>query len=92
MGSVTFTTTALTVSAGTSVKFDNPTNGGGFHILCLGKDQKCAANPDGPAELNASGGVTFNQGDSKSYVFAKAGTYTVTCTVHPNMNVTITVQ
>jgi plastocyanin len=92
MGAVNFTTTSLTVTAGTSVKFDDPANGGAYHVLCLGKDEKCVANPDGPAELNASGGVIFNAGDSKSYVFAKAGTFIVTCTVHPTMNVTITVQ
>jgi plastocyanin len=92
MGAVNFTTTSLTVKVGDSVKFDDPTAGGAFHVLCFGKNEKCTANPDGPAELNVSGGVTFNAGDSKSYTFTKAGTYTVTCTVHPNMDVTITVQ
>jgi plastocyanin len=92
MGAVNFTTTSLTVKAGDTVKFDDPASGGAYHVLCFGKDEKCAANPDGPAELNAPNGVIFNAGDSKSYTFAKAGTYQVTCTVHPNMNVTITVQ
>ncbi|HEV2237623.1 MAG TPA: plastocyanin/azurin family copper-binding protein [Ktedonobacterales bacterium] len=92
MASVNFATTSLTVKAGDSVKFDDPSGGGAYHVLCFGKDEKCAANADGPAELNASGGVIFNAGDSHSYTFAKAGTYEVTCTVHPNMNVTITVQ
>jgi plastocyanin len=53
---------------------------------------KAVANPNGPAELNTAGGVTFNGGDTKSYTFATAGTYEVTCTIHPDMNVTITVQ
>jgi plastocyanin len=92
MASVTFATTSLTVKAGDSVKFDDPTGSGSYHVLCFGKNEKCAANADGPAELNASGGVVFNQGDTKSYTFAKAGTYEITCTVHPNMDVTITVQ
>ena len=92
MGATTFTQTSLTVKAGTAVKFDDPAAGGAYHILCFGTGQKCVANPDGPAELNTSGGVTFNAGDSKTYTFDKPGTYTVTCTVHPNMDVTITVQ
>jgi plastocyanin len=92
MGAVNFTTTSLTVKAGDTVKFDDPAGSGAYHVLCFGKDEKCVANPDGPAELNASGGVIFNAGDTKSFVFAKAGTFEVTCTVHPSMNVTITVQ
>jgi plastocyanin len=92
MGAVTFVQTALTVKVGDTVKFDDPSSSGAFHVLCFGTAQKCVANPDGPAELNTSGGVTFNAGDSKSYTFTKAGSYVVTCTVHPNMDVTITVQ
>ncbi len=92
MGSVNFTQSSLTVKAGTAVKFDDPTAGGAYHILCFGQNQKCVANADGPAELNTSGGVIFNAGDSKTYTFDKAGTYIVTCTVHPNMDITITVQ
>lgn len=92
MASSTFVQSAITVKAGTSVKFNDPSATGGFHILCLGQDQVCKSNPQGPADLNTSAGVTFNQGDSKSYTFQTAGSYVVTCTVHPSMNVTITVQ
>ena len=93
MASVSFVQSSCTIKAGGQVTFVDPTGTGGFHILCLGDNQTCAANANGPADLNTSGGVTFNAGDpSKSYTFATAGTYIVTCTVHPNMNVTITVQ
>lgn len=92
MAASSFVQSSCTVKAGTSVNFVDPQGTGGFHLLCLGAHQQCVSNPDGPAELNVSGGVTFNQGDSHSYVFAKPGTYTVTCTVHPAMDITITVQ
>ena len=92
MASSTFVQSAITVKAGTAVKFNDPQATGGFHILCLGTNQACKTDANGPSELNVSGGVTFNQGDSKSYVFQNPGTYTVTCTVHPNMDVKITVQ
>jgi plastocyanin len=93
MGSVNFVQQTCTIKAGSQVTFVDPASTGGYHVLCLGKDQNCVSNANGPAALNTSGGVVFNQGDPpKSYTFATAGTYTVTCTVHTNMNVTITVQ
>ena len=92
MGPTTFVQTSVTAQVGKPVQFADPQGTGGFHILCLGHNQTCKSNPDGPAELNTPAGVTFNQGDTKSFTFTKAGTYEVTCTVHPNMNVTITVQ
>jgi plastocyanin len=92
MASSSFVQSTCTVHAGASVNFVDPQGTGGYHLLCLGAHQQCTSNPDGPAELNVSGGVVFNQGDSHSYVFAKPGTYTVTCTVHPGMDVNITVQ
>lgn len=91
MASVNFVQHTCTIKAGDQVTFVDPSTGG-YHVLCFGKDQTCTANPNGPAELNASSGVTFSQGDPpKSFTFATAGTYEVTCTVHPNMNVIITV-
>ena len=93
MASVTFVQTTCTIKAGDAVKFVDPAGTGNFHLLCFGNNQQCTPNPDGPTGLNASGGVTFNAGDApKSYAFTKPGTYEVTCTVHPHMNVTITVQ
>ncbi len=92
MASVSFVQSSLTVKAGDTVKFADPSSTGAYHVLCYGHNQTCVSNANGPAELNASGGVVFNGGDTKSYVFTTAGTYEVTCTVHANMNVTITVQ
>ncbi|GAC1448519.1 MAG: hypothetical protein PVSMB4_05780 [Ktedonobacterales bacterium] len=92
MASVDFVQHSISVKAGDTVKFVDPSGTGNLHILCFGQNEQCKSNPDGPAELNASSGVQFNAGDPpKSFTFTKAGTYEVTCTIHQNMNVTITV-
>jgi plastocyanin len=83
---------AITVKAGDTVHFVNPASTGGTHVLCLGKDQTCSKGAAGPDKF-ADPGVTTNPGDpSLDVVFPTAGTYEITCTVHQNMNVTITVQ
>jgi plastocyanin len=92
MGSTTFVQQSITVTAGTAVQFVDPTDTGGVHILCFGHNQTCAPNTSGPAGLNDPKGVQFSNGDTKSYTFSTPGTYEVTCTIHANMNVTITVQ
>ena len=93
MASVNFVQHAISIQAGQAVVFKDPQGTGGYHILCLGDNQTCKSNAQGPAELNTSSGVTFNAGDpDKSIVFPNAGTFTVTCTLHPQMDVTITVS
>ncbi len=87
-----FARQTITVKAGTAVQFVDPSDTGGTHILCFGHNETCTANSQGPADLNNSNGVQFNAGDTKSYTFSTPGTYEVTCTIHQNMNVTITVQ
>lgn len=85
------TETTLTVKAGTPVHFDDSISGGGYHIICIGKQPSCDASGDGPAELYGKG-ITFQNGDKKDITFPKAGTYTIICTVHSNMTLTLTVQ
>ena len=93
MSSVTFVQSSISIKAGGSVTFKDPQSTGGYHILCLGDNQTCKSNPQGPADLNNPSGITFNAGDpDKSIVFAHPGTYVVTCTIHPNMDVTINVS
>lgn len=93
MAATTFVQSSVSVKAGQAVTFKDPQGTGGYHILCLGKDQTCKSDAQGPSELNASSGITFQAGDpDKSIVFPNAGTFTVTCTIHPNMNVTVTVS
>jgi plastocyanin len=72
----------LTVAVGTTVMW---MNGDGFaHTATQGSDGVKA--PDALFDLQLAAGA------SDSYTFTEAGTYEVTCTIHPNMNMTITVQ
>jgi plastocyanin len=92
MDATNFAVHAITVKAGDTVHFVDPAGSGGTHVICLGKDESCNASATGPTALKGPG-FTINAGDpSKDIVFDTAGTYDITCTVHPNMNVTVTVQ
>jgi plastocyanin len=72
----------LTVAVGTTVMW---MNGDGYaHTATQGSDGVKA--PDALFDLQLAAGA------SDSYTFAEAGTYQVTCTLHPNMNMTITVR
>lgn len=86
-----FSTKTVTAKVGTPVHFDDSVAGGGYHIVCVGKGQTCDASGNGPAELYGKG-ITFNNGDKKDITFSTAGTYTIICTVHQNMVMTLTVQ
>jgi plastocyanin len=91
MNPTNFVQTTRTVHAGQSLLFDDSVGGGGTHIICLGNDQQCNTSAQGPSELK-SPGFTISPGGKKSVTFPTAGTYKITCTVHPNMNLTVTVQ
>ena len=72
----------LTVAAGTSVTFTN-------------KDTVLHTATEGSSGVKAADArfdLQLPLGASESYTFAAAGTYKVTCTIHPTMNMTITVQ
>jgi plastocyanin len=78
---------ACTIKAGEALTFVNTSDGP--HYLCNGRGIKCLPDPNAPAQLDDV--VIFAPGDSHSYVFAHAGTFTVTCIVHPGMTLTIIV-
>ncbi len=92
MGSFSFTSgTSITIKAGQSVTFDDPSSSGGTHDLVTGTNGKFAAAAGAPSEFSSSSGIMFNPGDNKSITFPTAGTYQITCTIHPSMLATITV-
>jgi len=72
----------ITVPPGTAVTFDNADSLP--HTATEGSNGIKAADALFDLQLPA--------GASESYTFADAGTYEVTCTLHPQMNMTITVQ
>jgi len=72
----------LTVAVGTTVMWMNAD--GYAHTATQGSDGVKA--PDALFDLKLAAGA------SDTFTFTEAGTYQVTCTLHPNMNMTITVQ
>jgi plastocyanin len=90
MGVADFQQSSVTIQAGQAVHFVDPASGG-THVLCVGQALTCAPQAGAPAELNTSEGLTFTTGDTRDLVFSAAGTYTVICTIHPGMQVTVIV-
>ena len=82
---------SLTVSAGTTVKFIDP-SGASMHILCVGENSNCDASASGPAELTSGHTMQVMPGETKQVTFDTPGSYKIACTLHPMMNMTITVQ
>ena len=93
MGVAEFQESSITIQTGQSVQFVDPANGGGVHVICIGKDSMCVPQAGGPAQLNVSTGIQVSPGDPPVNVtFSTKGTYVVGCTIHPGMAVTINVD
>ncbi len=83
--------TSTTIAAGQTVIFNDPSDTGGTHLLTTGSNGTFSVEPGAPAELSMPRGLPFSPGDSKTIVFPTAGTYHITCEIHPSMEVVITV-
>lgn len=90
MGTDNFVQTTLSVAAGTPVIFHDQSDGAP-HIICIGKDGQCTASSTAPKDI-VNPGFNINPGDSKNITFTTAGTYDITCTIHPQMNLVLTVK
>ncbi len=73
-----FSPSTLTVAAGTTVTFTDTAN----HTVTEGTDGVAVDDPI----VDESGGSDIE------VVFDEPGTYNLTCTIHPAMNMTITVE
>ncbi len=91
LGQVDFVQHCVTVSANQAVTFDDPTNGGGIHIICTGANAACVADANAPKELGAPG-FQIQPGQQQQVTFTTPGTYKIACTVHPAMNMTVVVK
>ncbi|MGO8948196.1 MAG: plastocyanin/azurin family copper-binding protein [Ktedonobacterales bacterium] len=89
LGQTNFDQSSITIQAGTALTFDD-TNGA-FHQICLGHDQQCNSTATGPKDLQ-NGGFSISIGQKHSVTFDTPGTYQITCSIHPNMNLTVIVQ
>ena len=93
MGVAAFRQSSITIVAGQSVQFVDPANGGGVHVLCIGKNSECMPQAGAPTLLNVANGVQVSPGDPPIVAtFPTKGTYVVVCTIHPGMAVTINVR
>lgn len=72
----------ITVAPGTAVTFDNADS----------LPHTATEGSNGVKVSDALFDLQLPAGSSKSYTFADAGDYKVTCTLHPQMNMTITVE
>jgi plastocyanin len=82
LASLQFSPTTLTVKAGTTVTFQNTDQV--QHTVTNGKDGQPASNAAFDKDLAI--------GSSVQVTFASAGTFNVTCKIHPTANMTVTVQ
>jgi plastocyanin len=86
-----FAASCYTVTANQPVTFDDPSATGGVHIICTGAQAKCVADANAPTEL-AAPGFQIQPGQTKVVTFTTPGTYKIACTVHPAMDMTLTVK
>lgn len=90
LGASSFTgATDITITAGQSVTFDD--SSGGTHDLVTGTNGQFTAATGAPNEFSTKDGLDLSAGDKKTITFANAGTYQITCTIHPSMQAKITV-
>jgi plastocyanin len=73
-----FSPASLTISAGTSVTFTDTSN----HTVTEGTNGTAVDDPIVDEEGGEDVVVTFDE----------PGTYNITCRIHPNMNMTVTVE
>jgi plastocyanin len=90
LGASNFLQTSETISAGQALRLVDPASTGGIHKLCLGTDGQCDANAPDPTAL-LSPGLSVTPGTTQVITFLHAGSYQVTCTIHPSMQLTISV-
>lgn len=89
MGGAAFNTTSITIPKGSSITFSTD-QGGTAHNLVNGSNGQAHAE-DGAATF-PSGGYIVSPGKSWTMgPWNTAGTFHVTCTYHPAMNLTVTV-
>jgi plastocyanin len=81
--------TSVSIKAGQGVTLNDAN--GGPHDLVIGTHGQFTAETGAPAELNNQSGIAFDAGVTMTVTFANAGTFHITCTLHPGMQATVTV-
>jgi plastocyanin len=91
MNAADFEQSTITVKAGTALHLADEQSGT-THLLCLGKDGQCDPNAQGPQQLSSTNPLEVVPGQSVDITFDTPGTYAITCTIHPGMELTVTVH
>ena len=84
-----FTPQSVEISEGETIRFVNQSSTV-TQVLCVGTNQHCNTAAVDPRVFVTPN--RFAPGQSKVLLFDTPGTYTITSTVTPNMNLTITVD
>jgi len=90
MNAAEFEQTTIALKAGTTLRLTDEQSGT-THLLCLGTDGQCDTNAPGPQQLHDSP-LQVDPGQTADITFDTPGTYNITCTIHPGMELTVTVQ
>src|SRR5881396_589402 len=87
----TFNVITITIHKGNTLTFENNANSSSLHILAVGKDGQNDTE-NGAPDFGGFAGHRSGVGDSwTTPPWNTVGTYHVTCTVHPRMNLTVIV-
>ena len=84
-----FAPQSVEISEGETIRFVNQSST--TQVLCVGTNQQCNTSAADPRAF-VSPGIRFAPGQSKVILFDTPDTYTITSTVTPKMNLTITVD
>ena len=84
-----FAPQSVEISEGETIRFVNQSSTV-TQVLCVGTSQRCDTSAVDPRVFVTPN--RFTPGQAKVLLFDTPGTYTITSTVTPNMNLTITVD
>ena len=86
-----FDKAAITIPKGSTIAFVDNSDTGGLHILVIGQDGQPLSEKGAPDFYGAQG-KRMNPGDVwTSPPWTNPGVYHVACTIHPEMNLSVTV-
>ncbi|SRR5712692_2472631 len=92
MGQTNFTESSITISKGSSINLINDT--AVIHIIANGTWESNTAQPGAEPGAPLVNNLQFNTAGQSQTIgpFTTAGTFHLYCSVHPGMNLTVTVQ
>ena len=86
-----FSPTTITIKKGTTITFVDDADNGALHILVIGQNAQQETEQGAP-DFGGVSGTRIDVGDTwTTPPWNITGTFHVACTVHPAMNLTVTV-